>query len=177
MILRYWDYKGVVVPMVEDPDDGRMYCTSRVICKGLGLKEKDLEDMCRRHPEHFQESLKPANCGIKNFVREHKEEFGVQRVRKIYTDAELLAFAILSRSPVSVEFMQDYIKFVRSQVRIGFVSQVEHNALTAKFEDQQRRLELVEKFVHDMASEDGRRLSRHKEIRHLKVVPSEGSHL
>lgn len=170
MRLVYWEYKGVKVPMAEDAAEGKLYCTSRVICQGLGLKEKDLEDMCRRHSEHFQDSLKPAICGFKDFIREHKEEFGVQRVRKVYTDAELIAFAILSRSPVSIGFMQDYIKFVRSRVAVGFVSQEEHEALKAQFESQQVRLEVIEKFVEEMATEDGRRLNQHKKVKHLHLV-------
>jgi hypothetical protein len=170
MRLVYWEYKGVKVPMAEDAEEGKLYCTSKVICKGLGLKEKDLYNMCLNHPQHFQDSLKYSNLAVKDFISEHRGEFGVQRVRKIYTDAELIAFAILSKSPVSIEFMQDYIKFVRSRVSVGFVSQEAHDALQAKFDDQQRRLELVEKFIEDIASDDGKRLNRHKEIRHLKVV-------
>lgn len=170
MRLVYWEYKGVKVPMAEDAQEGKLYCTARVICKGLGLKEKALEDIYRFYPEHFQESLKPENFGVKEFIREHRDEFGIQRVRKIYTDAELIAFAILSKSPVSVAFMQDYIKFVRSRVAVGFVNQEEHDLLKAQFESQQARLEIVEKFVENMASEDGRRLNQHKKIRHLSVV-------
>lgn len=172
MKLVYWEYKGVKVPMVEDAEEGKLYCTGKVICKGLGLKEQDLKDMCYRHPEHFQNSLKVANSNLKGFLSEHREEFGVKRIRKIYTDSELIAFAILSRSPVSIDFMQDYIKFVRSHVRVGFVSQEAHEELQAKFEDQQKRLLLVEKFMEDIASDDGRRLNKHKEIKksHLTLV-------
>lgn len=170
MRLVYWEYKGVKVPMVEDAQEGKLYCTGRVICKGLGLKEQDLKDICHRYPEHFQESLKVANSNLREFFKDNKKEFGMQRIRKIYTDAELIAFAILSRSPVSIEFMQDYIRFVRSRVAVGFVNQEEHDALKAQFESQQARLELVEKFIENMASEDGRRLSQHKKVRHLVVA-------
>lgn len=170
MRLVYWEYKGVKVPMAEDAEEGKLYCTSRVICQGLGVKEKDLENVRLRYPEHFQESLKSSNLGVKEFIRENGEEFGVQRVRKVYTDAELIAFAILSKSSVSIGFMQDYIKFVRSRVAVGFVSQEEHEALKAQFEAQQVRLEVVEKFVEEMATEDGRRLNQHKKVKHLHLV-------
>lgn len=176
MKLVYWEYKGVKVPMVEDAQEGKLYCTGKVICKGLGLKEQDLKDMCHRYPEHFQDSFKVANSNLKDFIGTHREEFGIQRVRKIYSDAELIAFAILSKSPVSIEFMQDYIRFVREQVKVGFVSQAQHEVLLKEFECQQRRLELVEKHVERMASEDGRRLNEYKEVKkpHLAVVPKEG---
>jgi hypothetical protein len=120
MRLVYWEYKGVKVPMVEDAQEGKLYCTGRVICKGLGLKEQDLKDICHRYPEHFQESLKVANNNLREFFKDNKKEFGMQRIRKIYS--------------------------------------------------QQARLELVEKFIENMASEDGRRLSQHKKVRHLVVA-------
>lgn len=170
MRLVYWEYKGVKVPMAEDAEEGKLYCTSRVICKGLGLKEKDLYNMCLNHPHHFQDALKYSNLAVKDFISEHRDEFGMQRIRKIYTDAELIAFAILSKSPVSIEFMQDYIKFVRSRVSVGFVSQEEHDALKAQFESQQTRLEVVEKFIEEMASEDGRRLNQHKKVRPFTLL-------
>jgi hypothetical protein len=166
-----WIYKGVSIPVIED-EDGKIFCTGKMICKGLGLKEKDLYNMCLNHPQHFQDSLKYSNLAVKEFIGEHREEFGMQRVRKIYTDAELIAFAILSKSPFAVVFMQEFIQFVRSQVQMGYVSQKAHDALRCQFELQNQRLGLVEKHIERMASEDGRRLNEYKEVKkpHLTVI-------
>ncbi len=127
--------------MMED-DSGNLFCTSKALCEALRINDDTLRKTASRHQDELT-SLSVTNSHAKEFIKNHREEFGVQRVRsdmRLWSEEDMILIAITARSSESKEFRSKLIRFIKENARRDTVSRDQHDQLVA-------RLDKIEEFI------------------------------
>src|SRR5690348_769703 len=108
MKLVRWSFHNFQVPMMED-EEGHLWCTSAALCGALGLNKRTFQTIYLVHKDHFGDhTLRALDPSTKAFLVEHRDEFGVSRLRgdlRLWSDNDMLWFAAKSNSPAAREFV------------------------------------------------------------------------
>jgi hypothetical protein len=169
MKLTKWENDRMLMPMMED-ENGTLYCTSSSLCQALQINESTLRSVYERHSDEFSE-LSVSNCNAKEFLQGNRASFGIQRVRddlRIWTEDDMLMFAVLSKSNLSKEFRKDFIKFMKMNARRGYVSREEYEALATRFSDLEDHINYIMPSLKASASAAGVSLSAHRKTKGLR---------
>lgn len=158
---------GFQLPMVK-PDEGPMLILAKSAAGALGCTARTLWRQMLRHAQR----LRVTDCLPKEFLAQHREAFGLVRVRndlKVLTDADFLYLSAHIQTEQAVGLHQSYIDFIIQQSRIDMVSREEYEALQRhynqleenyqKMEGRIERLEKANPFLDKSASLAGSLLS------------------
>lgn len=128
-----WTFKNLTVPMVEI-EPGHLRCTNMAIASSLGVDIKVLRKVYERHPQVFT-PLSATECRAKDFLRNHREQFEIKRVRgdiKLWTPRDMLRFARYITSPTSDEFHEHVIDLIEEQAQVGQIALEEYDRLMTR---------------------------------------------
>ncbi len=154
MKLVRWSFHNIQMPMMEN-DTGQLFCTSSALCAALGAQEEALRQVYRRHPNDF-EGVCVTDCHAIEFLREHKQEFGMKYVRgdmRLWSEQDMVSFAMLSRSDVSVDFRRQLNEFIRTNARRDYVSKEQYMELE---EELAKTIASRDSFEEELAGVKGR---------------------
>lgn len=171
MKLVLWEFNELRIPMLCTEQYG-MCCTSKALAGSLGITESALRDIHSRHKAELH-PICVANCDAILFLRAHREEFGVNYVRKdmvLWPLRQALVVAHRSNSKVSSAFLQASLDLVEHHARTSYVTEDKYNALLRRVDQLQTALELSQPALSTAASAAGSALRAQRDIRHLRVV-------
>lgn len=177
MKLLMWEFQSLTVPMMEG-SDGNLYCTTRIISESLGITEDAIYSLYRFHKDEFS-FLSLKNFHAKEFVAANKDLLKIERVKeniRIWTEDDMILFAVLSGSPTAKEFRKNLLQLIKKNAVKSHIHVDDHNKVAKELSD---RVAALEKALVDFgilqkqnASAAGRMLNSHKEIKnsHLSLV-------
>lgn len=137
MIIDYiiWQYNNLAIPMLVHSELG-LLATTRAVCAALDLTEEALRSIHHRRKGHFSD-LSVAKCNATAMLREHREIFTVERVRddaRLWTENDVIRFALYSNSDAAETMVDDFIAFVKHHAVQHAVSLQDYAALQAQLE-------------------------------------------
>jgi len=169
MKLTVWTFKDLSMPMMED-DRGILYCTTKVLCDGLYLSEEAVKKIYSRHSDEFG-CLTVTNSPYKDFMVQNKDVFGMKRIRdnmRMWTESDMLMFAILSKSGVSKDFRRQLIQFIKENARRGYVTQDVYQRTMARLDNVERALMAAGFALGQNASSAGALLNQQKKSKAVR---------
>ncbi len=126
---------GVVVPMIEDIE-GQLWGTNKTVSQMLGLSEEAVRYLYNEHKEEFEAnsvgSLSVSNTNAKEFLKNHKAEFDIVRIRqdmRLWTDDDILTFCYKATGQKAIEIRRSFTKFIKEHSKRHMVSKEEFEAL------------------------------------------------
>lgn len=115
MKLVRWSFMGLYMPMMENAEDGNLYCTTHQLAEALKTDKDSLFKIRQRHSDEFSSRLW-TNCPQREFLKEYKAEFGIKQIKKnvmLWSEEDMVLVAILSKTPVSTEFRKNLSRFIK----------------------------------------------------------------
>lgn len=150
MNLVRWKFENIDVPMME-LDDGTLCTTGYVVASALGVTQNNLQHIYNNRQEDFKGLRLRENWGNTvppiDFLRQNREEFGLTYIRDnmyLWTESDMIMFAILSRSEKSFDFRQGLIEFVKQNARKNYVTVEEYQMLLGHYSQVQQHLQILE---------------------------------
>ena len=192
MKLIQWSYMNLVLIMIR-LESGKLFCTSSMLCKALGITEGALRLIYKRNKVRLEPNcVSFGNANAKEFLQEHREELELNYIRgnmMLWNEAAMIMVAMASTSEGAYEFQDGVIELIKAQARQDMVPAAEHErvleALGVSREEYaiiheenaviQRRLDAMEETLHKAypalmtsASAAGYALSAHKNLKDLR---------
>ena len=130
MKLVKWQLKNLAVPMVDI--NGNLYCTSKMLCLALGVTLKHLKNAYSYNKAEIGEPLGAKNQTLRSFLKTHKDDFEIKRVRQdlnLWSEKQMLTFSCHIKSDQCIGFRSEMIDLVISHAKISSVSRQEYEAL------------------------------------------------
>lgn len=179
--LVWWQFQNLAIAMLED-EEGELWCTSQALCTALGITEHHLWNIRQRHGDRIH-PVSLSERQAKEFMREHKEQFGIKRVRNdslLWALDHALGVAFFVRSTTAYEFQQDLITLIKQQATKHTITEEQYKELirqqTLVMEQQaedRRRLEVLEgtaPALRTAATAAGRALQAQKGTQALRLI-------
>ena len=119
MKLVRWEFQGLHIPMAED-DDGVLWSTEQPILDAFKVDKKAIKYVLNRYSGRFSDSLRVENLDSKEFIRKHRVEFGVLRVRDdmhFWSETNMLKLATLVNTPEASVFVDRLVDFMKFHAR------------------------------------------------------------
>jgi prophage antirepressor-like protein len=113
-----WQFQNLNVPMMENGSD-TLYTTTQVLAGVLGVTANNLVALYHLHKDEFDDA-RVNTLHANEFLQQHKEQFGVRRVRQdmhLWTEDDMILFAALSRSDQGKAFRKAMKELVKQQAR------------------------------------------------------------
>lgn len=162
------------MPMMEG-EDGVLYCTTKAVCEGLGIVPRVLDNIRRRHADELSD-LRSTNCGSKDFLLQNKDALGLERVRndmRLWTEDDMLMFAIYSRSGIAKDFRRSLIQFIKENARKGYVPGDVHARTEARLSAIEEILASAGFALSQNASTAGKLLNQQKDTKRLRLIANQ----
>lgn len=143
-----WSFNNLHVPMIQGPNDV-LFCTSKQLCEALAIQHDTLRKLKQAHKDEF-DSLSVTFPHAKDFLRQHKIELGIKRIKSdltLWTENEMILVAILSKSGASKSFRKELMAFVKSNAITGYVTKDEHNRVLMELGRTCVRLDNLERIA------------------------------
>jgi hypothetical protein len=134
--------EGVYFPMMED-ENGDLFTTGPSIEKSLGLTKTIMTKIYRNNKKEF-DALRVPIRHPKDFIKEHKNLFGIKRVRtdlNIWSADDILTFAFHAKSEKSVEFRISLRKFIKEHSKKHYVTREQYEELLEQKDYYQEKFE------------------------------------
>lgn len=168
-----WKFRNLTIPMAQV--GGRLYTTTQVLSKALGVSYDAIYQSYLRNKERLQ-NLNLTNCQAKEIFAQNKEAFGIKRLREdmhVWSEAQMIFLAFNCRSEQGQEFSDAVIELVQQEARSGMHTDEEMaQALTAlqmqyapELEDLKARIAAMEAGYTIAASAAGSGLNAFKRVR------------
>ena len=175
MRLVRWAFNNLHLPMMEDAQ-GKLYCTNQALTSALGLSPATLRELYAQHKEEFEGAC-VSSPDAKEFLQRHKTEFGIRRLREdmhLWSEEDMIVIAVLSRSPIGVEFRRGIVQLVKSNAKRGYVSKEQYDRDLGELRGQlQYLMEAVQQSqpaLQTAASAAGSALQAQRDTKHLRSV-------
>lgn len=126
---------GLSLPMMED-GEGELFCTNKCIEDGLGIGSDSVRKIYERNKAEFS-GVSVTNRHAKEFLKAHKNEFGVKRVRldmRLWNEDDMLTFAFKANTEKGFEFRKKLRQFIKANAKRHYVSKDEFDDLKNKFD-------------------------------------------
>lgn len=174
MRLVKWEFRGMVMPMIE-ADDGVLYCTSVTLQRALNICNSSIRKIWSRHGDELEArtGLSLTDCQTKEFVAQHKEEFGIRRLREdihFWCEDDMLMLAILSKADASKAFRKELIRFIKEQARKEYVLRSIYDETSARLTAIEEILRSAGFALKENASTAGKLLNQQKDTKHLRLL-------
>jgi hypothetical protein len=164
MKLVRWDCPNAFsMPMVED-DDLNLWGVTKGAAGAFGVREKTIDMLFSNY--HDELGLNTSPAGVKDFVRLNRAAFGIQRVRRILSEDDVLLVAMHLRTIEARGARHEFLKFIKLNMRKNFVTMAEYQELHARVE----AIESGVPYVQRAASAAGAALAAHRGTRQLRLV-------
>jgi hypothetical protein len=161
--------QGTCLPMMEDKD-GELFCTNKCIEDGLGLTPDNVRKIYQVNKDEFS-ALSVTNPHAKDFLKTHKNEFGVKRVRsdmRLWNEDDMLTFAFKANTDKGIEFRRNLRKFIKENAKRHYVSKEQFDDLKNKFNDLTKIVLYSLPAVETTASLAGKALRAQKQTKQLR---------
>ena len=177
-----WEYKGRVIPMMDH--NSVLYTVNNQLAGAIHINPYTLLHTAQNRPDVFSNpNLIPDE--VKRAIRQYRDIFEIERVRRIWTEVDCLWHSALGKSDVCKDFLGDYIQFMKENIRKGLATREElaqvaeqNNAtsnaiiiLEAKLRDkdalireQNEQLQAEKSFRQEAVSSAGTLLREHKDF-------------
>jgi len=137
-----WKSENFCCAMVED-EERRMWTTTAGIALALGVDVRALYNIYRRRKDQFglSETDRYTKESVMGFLRQHTKHFGIKRIKEdmhVWSEDDVLVFAVLCRSPQADLARKDFLQFIKSNMRR------EYATLQTQYNELLQRLMLVE---------------------------------
>jgi hypothetical protein len=149
--------------MVED-DERRLWTTTSGIALALGVTVRAIYNLYSRNTRHFEEVTHSVTLHqqVLNFIKDRGAHFGVKHFRhdlRIWSEDDVLTFAVLCRSPQGIAAKRDFLRFIKENMRRDYAK------LEAQYAEVMQRLVALEEAVPSIrksASAAGSALAAHR---------------
>jgi hypothetical protein len=163
---------GPSLPMLKTANGERL-TTRHVVAVALGTTDNALRLIHSRYQHRF-DTVSVADRHAIQFLKDHKDAFGVKYVRgdmRLVTLRDAIRFATLSNSPTAVDFQEAILDEIIRSTLENTVSTAEFQATIARLEAQNQqlaeRIDQVQPALRVAASSAGRALHAQKELKAL----------
>jgi hypothetical protein len=139
-----WQFQNLNIPMMED-EGGTLYTTGSVLAGALGVTPQNLRSIYANHRDEF-DGVSVNAIDANEFLQQHKEAFGVQRVRQdmhLWTEDDMILFAALSNSDQGKEFRKGMKQVIKTQARKGLITKEYFDSVVSQLVAQ--NVELLER--------------------------------
>lgn len=144
----YWRFANLNVPMLKLPD-GRRVCTSKAVCKALGINKEALWFLTSKYADKLSR-ISLSETQAKDFLDEHRDLYEIGRLRndmRLWTSSDLLWFARHATSVQSDEAYVEIIKLVQREAQEGMISIEEWRGMEARNAELEQRNVTLEEVV------------------------------
>jgi hypothetical protein len=169
MQLYRWSYRRLHVPMIED-GDGKLWCTSGILCSALMISEPALRMLYHANREKFSGNCVSGAYAIE-FLRSHRVEFGLNYVRgdmRLWSVRDMIKVAFLSRSKVAIEFTDCVVDLIEEHASRSPITLEQYEQLAARLAQLEAMVAEAQPSLASAASAAGTALVAHRGLKILK---------
>jgi hypothetical protein len=164
MKLVRWDCPNAFsMPMVED-DDLDLWGVTKGAAGAFAVQEQMIDKLFQTYPDEL--GTKATSSSVREFFRQNRAAFGIQRVRRILSEDDVLLVAMHLHTPESRVARHEFLKFIKLNMRKNFVTLAEYQQLLGRVE----AIESGVPYVQRAASAAGAALAAHRGTSRLQLV-------